>query len=134
MEEAIIALLLANDGVIQIVANRLTPGVRPQRGVLPCLVFNKIDGGQDVTHAGANGQTDSRVQIDSYAATYAEAKAAARAVRLALNGYRGTVTVKGGAIPLQGVFLDSDRDLFEGEDPDKVFRVSQDFKVWAEEA
>jgi len=42
MEEALIAKLLADAGVSALVGTRIYPGVRPQAGPLPAIVFNLI--------------------------------------------------------------------------------------------
>src|SRR4051794_27661057 len=104
MEEAIIALLLASDGVTQEALNRVTPGERTQGAALPAVVVNAIDGDADMTHDGPSGQTRTRIQVDSYGATYADAKALDRAVNTALNGFKGDVVVEGETFTLQGVF------------------------------
>ena len=130
MEEAIINRLLATAGVTALVGTRVYPGVRTQGAALPALVFNRISGVRDYTMIEASGQVESRVQIDAWAASYAAAKTLARAVRASLSGIAGTYS----GVEVQGVFLDGERDSFEGEAPDRLYRVSMDFNVWAVEA
>lgn len=71
-------------------------------------------------HMGGKGNMHSRVQIDCYGATYAEAIAASRDIRGALEGYRGG--------PIQGAFLDAVRDQFD-EDAGLLHRVSLTFSI-----
>jgi hypothetical protein len=130
MEEAIINRLLATAGVTALVGTRVYPGARTQGSSLPALVFNRISGVRDYTMTEASGQVESRVQIDAWAVSYAAAKTLARAVRACLSGIKGTYS----GVAIQGVFLDGERDTFEGEAPDRIYRVSMDFNVWAVEA
>lgn len=130
MEDAIINRLLATAGVTALVGTRVYPGVRTQGSSLPALVFNRISGARDYTMIEASGLVESRVQIDAWAEAYNAAKALAHAVREALSGIKGTFS----GIEIDGVFLDSERDGFEVEAPDRLYRVSMDFNVWAVEA
>lgn len=133
MEQAVIAALLANDAVTAHAGRRVYPLIRPQDSAMPALVFTTISSQPDATHDGATGLSESRIQLDAYAATYAAAKGLARAVRGVLHQFAGDVEVDGGTVTLQGVFQDGERDLFEGEAPERIFRVSLDFNVWAVE-
>ena len=127
MEEALIAILLANAGVAALVGARVYPGVRPQGASLPAVIFNRISGQPGYTMDGPDGSSESRVQVDAYAGSYGATKALARAARLALSGLSGVHH----GVTFQGVFMEGARDGFEGESPERIFRVSMDFTVWA---
>jgi len=71
-------------------------------------------------HMGGLGNMATRVQIDCYGATYAEAIGASRNVRNTLEGYQGG--------PIQGAFLQAVRDQFD-DDADLLHRVSLTFSV-----
>lgn len=71
-------------------------------------------------HMSGLGPMATRVQIDCYGATYAEAIGASRDVRDALEGYRGG--------PIHGAFLEAVRDGFD-DDADLLHRVSLTFAV-----
>ena len=66
------------------------------------------------------GLMETRVQIDCYGQTYAEAIGASRDVRAAVEGYRGG--------PIQGAFLEAVRDGFE-DDAELLHRVSLTFSI-----
>jgi hypothetical protein len=85
----------------------------------PRAVFFRTSGVRDM-HMGGKGNMQSRVQIDCYGKTYAEAIGASREIREALEGYRGG--------PIQGAFLDSVRDQFD-DDAGLLHRVSLTFSV-----
>lgn len=72
-------------------------------------------------HMGGLGLMETRVQIDCYGATYAEAIGASRGIRGTIEGYKGG--------PIQGAFLDSVRDQFT-DDADLLHRVSLTFSIW----
>ena len=71
-------------------------------------------------HMGGTGNMTSRVQIDCYGASYAEAIEASRDIRAALEGLRDG--------PIQGAFLQAVRDQFD-EDAGLLHRVSLTFSI-----
>lgn len=71
-------------------------------------------------HLQGAGLMQTRVQIDCYGKTYAEAITASRTVRTELDFYQGG--------PIQGAFLDSTRDM-QDDDAGVLFRVSLTFLV-----
>ena len=121
MEEDFRALLLADSGVASFAGSRVGFGERPQGGGCPAIVLNTISGAEGLTMKGPDGLLQSRVQVDTYALSYAEAKAAARAIVSALHGYRG-----GGFRLVEHV---STRDSREGgtNEAERPYRVSLDF-------
>jgi hypothetical protein len=130
MEETVIAWLLAAPALAALIGERLTPGVRTQGAPLPALVFNLISDLPDYSNDGPTGLTQARIQLDAYGATYAEAKAVARAANARVSGWRGTV----GGWAIQGVFQQNARDTFNHDAPEKIHGVSTDFIVWAKAA
>lgn len=127
MEEALIATLLGAAGVAALVGTKVHPGARPQVSMLPALIFNRISGARSYTSDAPDGLVESRVQIDAYANSYAAAKILARAAQSTLSGLRGAHH----GVTFQGVFMEGVRDGFEGESPERIYRVSMDFTVWA---
>lgn len=71
-----------------------------------------------------------RVQIDTYAATMLKAQQIDEAVRLAIDRYRGSVTVSGtggGTYFVDGVRLENRNETMETEKD--IFRISTDYQV-----
>lgn len=133
-EGAVIAKLLATETVTSRVADRIEPGSRSQGSALPSLVLNAYPIASEMTHDGPADAQATRIQIDAYGETDAQRKGLAKAVRLALDGFRGTVEVEGADVVIQGVFgVGGAGDLYEGEAPDRLYRTSLDFIVWAVE-
>src|SRR5690606_15433406 len=107
MEEAIIAILLADSGVAGQIGTRVYPGRAPQGVDTSYALVRSITRLPDYTMSGASGYEERRFQIDVYAETYTKAKLTARAIVDALSGFRGAK----GSVFIQGIFLDGERDL-----------------------
>lgn len=121
MEEALRALLMADVGVTALAGSRINWGAHPQGQPLPGVVLTLVDDGEGHIYTGPDGLSQGRVQMDCYALTYKDAKGLARAVRAALDGYRGGNFL--------GVFHAGSRDSREGgtDEADRPFRCSLDF-------
>ncbi|OWV40388.1 hypothetical protein [Mameliella alba] len=113
MEEELLALLSGA------VAWRVSWGSLGEDDGLPRAAIYRQGGERDHTMRGPAGMT-SRVQIDCYGETFAEAIGASRALRQVLEGYRGGVIL--------GAFLKSVRDDLP-EDVGPLRRVSMIFSV-----
>lgn len=127
MQEDLISLILADAGVTAAVGTRIWWVRRPQGEEVPLAILQMVSSVPAVAMAGETNWTDSRVQVDCYATTYAAARGAARAIAALLGGHSGTT----GSTEFQGVFRISDRDLFEGGDTedDRLYRVMTEFRV-----
>jgi hypothetical protein len=124
MEEELIALLVSNAGVSARLSGRVYFGRKPQgEPALPYAVLTVANRTRSYDMRGDAGHAMTRVQVDVYATTYKDAKAATRAVSSALSGYRGGL--------FQGVFLDGERDLtgMDAGDVNPLFRISTDFMI-----
>lgn len=131
MEEAFIALLLADSSLDAQVGNRIYWARRPQEiPAMPAIVLFRITGDRDNHMTAASGLVFSRVQCDCYGETYASAKQTARALRDIVNGYNAS----SGGTDFQGIFIDSERDTNETEaDGRHLFRTSIDLDIWHDE-
>lgn len=117
-------------------AMRLYPLVLPQKpdyAPYPALTYRGVSRTSDF-HMEGPGLTRVRLQVDSWALTYVEAKALARAARMALLAADGTF---GDGSGLQMAEVVNETDLFE-EIPtpsgaQRLFRISTDFFVWAQD-
>lgn len=127
IEEAIIQKLLATSGVASLVGARVFPGVKPQAAALPAVVFNKISGAPIYDDEGEAGLDECRVQIDSWATTYSQAKQVAREVRSCLSAFFGTSE----GVETLYCALDAERDLMEtgANASEYLHRVSMDFII-----
>lgn len=128
MEEAIIAILLADAGVAGQIDTRVYPGRAPQGVQASYVLVRSVTRVPDYTMGGPSGYEERRFQIDVYAETYSKTKLTARAVVAALSGFSGVQ----GAVTIQAIFLDGERDLPITDEDDDVynrFRTSLDFFI-----
>jgi hypothetical protein len=126
MEEAFAALLLSNSALSSLVGPRIRWTLALQNEIKPYIVLNLVSSVDDITYRDVAVISESRVQIDCYALTWAGAKAISRAVKAAINGKGG-----GAAATIDRVFFDTERGIFEDtETPDKLFRISADYRIF----
>ena len=120
MEEQFRAALMAG---VSALTTRVGWGEVPQGSAMPYVVLWGIGDAAAATLDGPEGMSQGRVQVDCYGLTYGQAKQLARAVRAAMDGFRGN--------GLKGVFLAGTRDTREGGSNEAIrpFRVSLDFIV-----
>lgn len=129
VEKAFYALLSQEAAISGLVGSHIYPLRAPEDIVAPFIVYQKISGIRWRSLGGPSGMAQTRIQIDAYAASYAGAKTLAESIRIALDGYRGTVL----GVRIGAVTLENDQDLLE-EDIDPVLhRVTMDFMVTHEE-
>lgn len=89
IDNAINQLLRAFAGV----ADRVKPSTTVTRisDPMPRLVYSAIGGDRLYTDSGASTLIPGQYQLDVFAATATEARVVLDTIRLALDGYRGTV-------------------------------------------
>lgn len=125
MEEAFRAYLLATSSVTDICGTRINPVDHPQGLALPAIVYHVASDNVELTLVnGPDGLSQGRVQVDCYGHTYASAKILSRAVRAALDGYRG------GSFRM--ISHTGTRDKREGgsNEADRPYRVQMDFLTY----
>jgi len=112
IDEALCAFL---KGLSTAAGVRVFPDKAPQAGPWPAIVFHRISGTGDHTHQGPSEYREARFTLDYIAKKKAEVSAIEDQVRLALDGYRGSM---GGAAgpEVDGAFLDDQgRDDYDDE-------------------
>lgn len=125
MEEALVARLLAAPAIVAIAGDRVNWIERAAS--YPALTLQMITSGRNYKFKGAMQLHRPRIQFDSWAETYGEAKLLKRAT-LAVVEPAGDVA----GVRFSQSFLMSERDLpFEtAPDGQKAFRISFDMFVW----
>lgn len=131
-EEAFVSKIL-NDAEIQgRVANRLYPSVGPQKGGFPFGVYSRLVSPYSHHMGGSSQLMTCVIQCDWYARTYGEAKELAELARMAVDGFKGTVTIDGDSIVIQKFHLTQDADVYiqpESGSEDGIFGVSQQYEI-----
>jgi hypothetical protein len=93
--------------VLALVADRIYFGVAEQNERRPRIVLTLVSSNRAHTHQGAGGYTRGRMQVDSLAPTYPDAKALAKAAQDALDNYVGTVD----GTPIDWIETEEARDI-----------------------
>lgn len=107
MEAAAVAYLATVAAVTSLVADRIRPTAAAQGDPLPRLQYQRISTAPTRTQDGDQGVERVRLQWTCVAATYAAAKALARAVEDAAAGFRGTHA----GCQIKGAFHEGQRDV-----------------------
>lgn len=127
VEEAIVARLNDTAALTALVDARIYPIQRPERGALPCVTYQRTDEAVVEAFGGPTGLAHPSVEFFCWASTYGGAKAVARALRDALEGWSDLAADP----PIEDCRLvDSDED-YDGDD---VYFVAHEFEVWYQES
>ncbi len=102
-------------------------GIAPENQRPPFIVFSRVFGSKIRAINGPSGLAQSTYQIDVYSADYAESRNLSKAVRLILDGFRGTVTIGADSIRIGGVSMAGERDFTESDTNPKLYRASVDY-------
>jgi hypothetical protein len=129
VESAIRGKLVAASGVTNVVGQRIYPHFVPQGRAYPAITYFRVDTARVDSHDQAGGLFNSRFQIDLWGADPDVLFTLAEAVRAVLNGFRGTT----GGVAFGAILLADERDG-PYEPGAELFRRSQDYFVWAQEA
>lgn len=124
MEASLFSFLTGNAGIAALVGTRVYPGIIPQSGVQPCIVYNKSSRGRQQTFCSTSNLMVTRLEIDCYADTYIQSVALANAVTAALQEFSGDMY--GTDVPR--IFLENEIDLSDIEPG--LYRQSQTWAMW----
>ena len=104
---------LVNDSdVTALIGARAYPNVIPQDAALPALAYQTISSPRQMLHDGASGIAWPRFQITAQAQTFSEVVDLMNKVRIALDGYTGTMGGAGG-VTIEGAFVTDIRDGYD---------------------
>ena len=81
--------LLLNESVAALIGSRLFSAGEGQGQDLPRVNYHFISGVGSYSHSGPSGVLASRLQLDCIAETSVEAEAVAKAIKYAVDGYKG---------------------------------------------
>ena len=108
------SILETIQSTVKDVVGRCYPMVAPEKPTVPYAIYFQVTNVPEVVMKNEVPIENSRIQVDVYCKTYAEAQTKADAIRTAMMGI--------GAVPV------SAGDLYESEV--KLYRVTQDFSIW----
>ena len=131
-ETVLRSALVSSTSVTTMVGQRIYPLLAPKTAALPFITWRRSGIERQHTLAGPMGVPNVSVEIQSYAATYEDARELADRVRLVLDGYGGTVN----NVEVKHVSLEQESDDFvqlAGGELPPVYQVTQTFNVlWKE--
>ena len=133
IEDGLHQLMAADAGVTAIAGDRIYPVNLPETMLNPdttvpaAATYQVITQVPDYTLDGPDGMVLARIQIDTWATTYAAAKALARALRVVLDGFAGPLP-DDAATEVQNIWRENAaRDDFDRNA--RLYRVSADYRV-----
>ncbi len=95
---------------------RVYPMTAPDAVASPYITYQRISSNTENVMSGDSGLTNTRMQIDVYATTYAQATSIAAQINALMAAWS-----------VQNVSIGS-QDFYE--DPVQLFRVSSDYSIW----
>jgi hypothetical protein len=128
--EAVLRSALVGDtSVTAIIGSRIYPVLAPASAALPFVTWRRsgIERGQ--TLSGPVGLPRVSVEYSIYGATYEQARSAADAMRVVLDGYGGTAD----NTTVRQTSLEDESDDFvtlAGADLPPVYQVTQRYDLW----
>lgn len=126
MKETVLNSMLADVGIAAKAAARISWSERVRGSALPAITLARVGGAPGVTMSGPDGLDGGFVQVDCWAENPADADDLAGAVKAWAGGVNRVST----AGALQGVFVTSEHDFFEGEAPERIHRTLLVMQVW----
>lgn len=133
VEDASVRAILYADGtVLGLVSTRIYPSILPDKCTMPAITYARISTPRSEDLIATQTLTWPRIQINSWDDDYLGAKALAKAVRIALTDYTGTI----GGITISDIRIMDEGDLEEPSPEVESLRrygVRQDFEVWHDE-
>lgn len=141
VQEALYIHLTADAAVSAACPGGIHAGILTQTVTYPAAAYRKVSREQvgRIEDRGHSGLALQRFRFFSTCnlaeGGYDACKALDEAIRLSLQGYRGTVTdtsvSPNQTLELFGIFQQSSFDMYD--DPTQTFQVITDYDVWAEE-
>jgi hypothetical protein len=111
IEEALMAYLLTQSGLIALVSNRIYFLNLPQDPKLPAVVLQKIDGIR-MTGFTADIGVQSRIQATAWALKYADVSAIVEQIRAATQNYMNQTM---GSVEVKNIEFDEGPDSYEDD-------------------
>lgn len=120
--------LEAQSTITSVVGTRIYPQHLPRNSSYPCLTHQLVSRTYGHHLSGVTGLSTARVQVDCWGEKLSDVETLAEAVRVALDGYFGTI----GDVTVAFVQLDNEQDLSEApqdESEQWLYRRTQDYLI-----
>lgn len=133
IEKAIYSILANDPDVEGLVSTRVYPLIVPQGASMPAITYEQNSGPREHTMTGPIGMVPAMFVINCWSSTYAQSRTLADYVRIALDGYAGTV----GSQKIYVAMLYNENDIIE-QSPDikgtRRYAKQLTFEMWFKEA
>lgn len=132
IEYAVVDILQGDGAVSALIGTRVFSMSIPQEVSttrLPCVVYTRISRPQVTSLDGPSNLAFPRLQLNCWASTYPGAKALAKAVREALDGFSGSQS----GVAIAYIEVETENDIVvepAGADVRKRFAVAVDIICW----
>jgi hypothetical protein len=120
-------LASAPAGLVTLLAGRIYPLTLPQEAALPAVSYQRISTTGMRTMGAPRLGREATFQFDVWATSHASRLAVTDALRVALDGYSGTMGGAGG-VDVLAVQMQNDQDGYEPLT--KAYRGIVEFKIW----
>lgn len=131
-EQAVKHRIESSPALARLVGFRVFPIIAPVSAQLPFILYQRSTIERNQTLSVPVGVPRVAMQIDTYAATYEEAREIADALRANLDGWTGSAY----GVDVKHIALDTERDGFvqlDGSELPPVYQINQTFDVsWQE--
>lgn len=125
LEAGLQQFVLADPTVSSLATGGISPILLPDTPLLPAATYQRISTVTLNTMTSNVALTQVRMQFDTWAKSYADARSLASAIISVLEGYSGTLP---NGVYIANVALDSQIDLYESTA--RLYRNSVDFLIW----
>jgi len=109
IEKSIRSLLINDAAVSGYISGRVYPIYAPQNATYPCITYSRISTNKEHTVTGSIGFAETTFQLNIIAEDYTTSRELADAVRLLLDGYKGSDAYTD---KIGGIFIDNDTDIY----------------------
>jgi len=121
--------ILLDETVMSLVGNRMYARVLPQNVVYPAISYYLASVVENRDLSGPGGKERARITINCWSESYVQTKVLAKAVKVRINGFAGTI----GTTKVTHVHLENEMDVNEEEAGEVgssgVYGVLHDFIV-----
>lgn len=132
LESVLYTRLTGFAGLAALVGARVYPLELPQAPTYPAVSYARVSGEREHGMTEDHGMAHPRIQVDSWATSYAGCLAVARQVRLALQRWADAATDPAVLDSFLDNEIDTIEDVISGSEQ-RIFRRMQDYFIWYRE-
>lgn len=128
IESAVYSRVTGDGAVAALIGTRMYPTKLEQGATMPAVSFQHVSEERKGTFGSPATMPGVLMQIDCWDSTFTGVKTLARAVRLALDNFKGLSAGE----TISAVLLENQTDQYE--EAVKLYRVLMEFRIWWQES